>query len=419
MARSKKEIEADILLAEDEHTPKEVLLNLWSTSHSVRVRKAIARNPNADPVVMRQAARLYLEEILENPGFLLFAMFDKDEWVEKIFTAFNAPHEFQAKYGSMYNYSYRNHDLQNHVYWATLMSPMLNDWLLERVLNGMSVTGFRRAVKNPGTLGKVKNIVLTELYRPDPNSWSFSLQSIVLLYNEEVLSLAEFVSCLKMFPASSSSSSKKTYKALMSELAKGCVEIKDPLTNNLYHEAFWRSILVARPNVVKWVEFRGPVHELLQLFTRAYKTIFQDPTQVNLPKKLLASHRKTLEKHIISCISQIYFVNTTSDSFNKLHDFLAQNDLKHVDIRGCGMIFLAKHYLEKLVHCPWNVRRFFLLKGCVTEWTNSFPDALTFKLFDETNNECFEHLGFEGLLYNSATIVGRVVKIKPERHKAV
>ena len=56
-------------IAQNESTTPEQLSKIWITSKSIKVRKAVASNPNADALTLRAAARLYLEEVLDNPAF--------------------------------------------------------------------------------------------------------------------------------------------------------------------------------------------------------------------------------------------------------------------------------------------------------------------------------------------------------------
>ncbi len=71
-------------IAQNESTTPEQLSKIWITSKSIKVRKAVASNPNADALTLRAAARLYLEEVLDNPAFEMLKLFDDNEWVQKI-----------------------------------------------------------------------------------------------------------------------------------------------------------------------------------------------------------------------------------------------------------------------------------------------------------------------------------------------
>ena len=108
-----------LTLAQNEKTPETILIKLWDTSKSVRVRKAIAKNPNAGPKVLRSAARLYLEEVLENPGFFMLELFDEDAWIKNLSEAYSNPEEFID--GCWHRSVISKHQLG----WACLLSPQL------------------------------------------------------------------------------------------------------------------------------------------------------------------------------------------------------------------------------------------------------------------------------------------------------
>ena len=71
-------VTADMAAALDPETSEKKLLEIWNKSKSVRVRKAVASNPNASPLVLAEGSRLYLKEVLENPAFALLEIFSDD-----------------------------------------------------------------------------------------------------------------------------------------------------------------------------------------------------------------------------------------------------------------------------------------------------------------------------------------------------
>ena len=95
----KSNLNALLERAQDESVTEEELQLIWYGTKSVKIRKAIASNPNAGPSVLRMAARLYLEEVLENPGFEMLKLFDSDPWITKITEAYEDPNYFFVKYG--------------------------------------------------------------------------------------------------------------------------------------------------------------------------------------------------------------------------------------------------------------------------------------------------------------------------------
>ena len=78
-------------IAQNESTTPEQLSKIWITSKSIKVRKAVASNPNADALTLRAAARLYLEEVLDNPAFEMLKLFDDNEWIQKLGEIYENP----------------------------------------------------------------------------------------------------------------------------------------------------------------------------------------------------------------------------------------------------------------------------------------------------------------------------------------
>jgi hypothetical protein len=155
---SANKVKEQFLLATDEGTPEAKLQEIWKTSKSGRVRKAVASNPNAGPGVLRKASRLYLEEVLSNPGFAVLELFDDDPWISKLSMAYSSPWNFLLQYGQEAYYAKASSSGWDHFGWAALLSPELDPPAMEKVLSFITVGTLRRALKNAGLAQKLTGL---------------------------------------------------------------------------------------------------------------------------------------------------------------------------------------------------------------------------------------------------------------------
>jgi hypothetical protein len=126
-------------------TPVE-LRTLWDSTKSVRVRKAVASNPNCDSKTMKMAARLYIKEVIANPSFELLNLFNEDKTVKVLYEAYTDPQAMSRAYNLM---SMKSADRIN-VARALLVSPKLNSArILQEVCAVMNTVEFKRETKDP------------------------------------------------------------------------------------------------------------------------------------------------------------------------------------------------------------------------------------------------------------------------------
>lgn len=179
-----------LCLANEATTPSPILEEIWDTSRSVKVRKAIALNPNSSPDLLRRASRLYLEEVLQNDSFELMVLFSAgDEWVEQISQAYNDPEAFLYDSRVIRN---RRYDPTNHsTERAVLLSPKLTPRALSETLQWISKDALRRAFKHKDTWNNAKKAYNGLIkggcaYQIDLNSVCV-LHSLGFLTDEEVI----------------------------------------------------------------------------------------------------------------------------------------------------------------------------------------------------------------------------------------
>ena len=248
---SANKVKEQFLLAMDEETPEAKLQEIWKTSKSVRVRKAVASNPNAGPGVLREASRLYLEEVLSNPGFTVLELFDDDPWISKLSMAYSSPWDFLLQYGHAAYYAKASSVGWDHFGWAALLSPELNSPAMEKVLSFMTIGTLRRALKNTSLTRK-----LTELYDKAEwakDTWPFSLETMITLHCEKVISTEQLFSGLSNFGPGSVSARKGVYTKYMRWIQESYKDTSNPAKKEFLPKLLAKSVLISRSHVLHWI----------------------------------------------------------------------------------------------------------------------------------------------------------------------
>ncbi len=143
-------------IAQNESTTTGQLSEIWCTSQSVKVRKAVAANPNAGELTLRAASRLYMEEVLENPAFELLELFGDDNWIKSISKIYHSPESWVVES----RYFYRNDAKAESFAKAALISPHCSIVVLSAALEFLSVTSLKRTFKHPKTKSKAAKILV-------------------------------------------------------------------------------------------------------------------------------------------------------------------------------------------------------------------------------------------------------------------
>jgi hypothetical protein len=107
--------------ARNESTNSKSLLEIWNSTTSTRVRKAVASNPNLDCKLFPMACRLYVKEVVNNPSFEMLKVFLQDPVVEQIYNCYKDPQSVKNIL------SVRDESLRNSLAKAMLISPNLKN----------------------------------------------------------------------------------------------------------------------------------------------------------------------------------------------------------------------------------------------------------------------------------------------------
>lgn len=213
-----------LALAMDESTPEEVLYSLWEQTRSIKIRKAVARNPNAGAKVLRQAARLYLEDVLENPGFSMLALFSDGHWVKTVGDVYANPEEQVHAKGVFYGG--RTTDTDRDLFrWAALLSPKLTPDVLEMTISAISAEKLGRVLKNPKAVAQIKTVFVTAL-KNSSTVWPFSLGTLLLLHKKDLIDNDYLFEGLSHCGIAGASCSKRDFSAFLNKLTANYIASK-------------------------------------------------------------------------------------------------------------------------------------------------------------------------------------------------
>lgn len=151
LKKSQQPVDVESLLKEasSPDTDNKRLREIWSLTKSVRVRKAIASNPNIDSKMMSEAARLYIREVVENESFEISNLFTEDKLVKTIYEAYTNP--------SGVNWTTTKKNEKPLVARALVVSPrQLNHPSLLFVCAEMSKADLIREMKDPEVRRKMR-----------------------------------------------------------------------------------------------------------------------------------------------------------------------------------------------------------------------------------------------------------------------
>lgn len=396
----------DLAIALDEGTPESKLFVLWRTSRSVKVRKAVASNPNAGPRLLKEAARLYLEEVLSNPGFSMLELFDDDPWLMKISAAYNNPWDFLLTNRGTLGYS----RTQSHDYfgWAILLSPNLDSLSLDKCVQYMSLGAFRRAVKTPSTLEKIREIYRSVLSFSTA-TWPFSLETLIILSNEKVLDQEEMFAGLSNYGLGSTSASKSVFTKYVKKLHS--VYATDPAQRGFIPRLLGKLLLVSRSHTLHWTWNSFSAQEVLSWAGDLYAATLRHMTNVVGSKTSLVVDNLRAVGAIVTQLLNLKFIKkngpTTSQDLTDTYKFVKAYGLEDQKFSRFGLM-LANNgkTMEELDKCEMEVKEFFCRAGCLGNWASASDSNTKYKILNDVNYYLYIKGGIdpELLLYTKCSI---------------
>lgn len=194
-------VESLYLEALDPETDEKRLKSIWHSTKSVRVRKAVASNPNCDPVTMSMAARLYIKEVINNPSFEMLNLFQEDKEVKELYEAYTNPQS--------YSHSRNLHMVKSHkrfnVSRALLVSPNLSSSVvLGEICSYLNSAEFKREMKDPEVRDNVSKVATSNLD-------SFRIPTLMFLFHNDIIGLSDLEEALDGTGTSEFVSSRGAY----------------------------------------------------------------------------------------------------------------------------------------------------------------------------------------------------------------
>jgi len=418
----------DLMIAQDENTPEEKLKALWGKSRSITVRKAIAKNPNAGPDVLRAAARLYLEEVLGNPGFSMLELFnDNDPWIKKISLAYSSPEEY-VKQG--HYYFSREKSLDDHL-WACLLSPQLTSFALNRVVLRISALAFRRAVKNSKVKEKIKYLY-TQSLKSETEVWPFDFETILLLYKEGVINEHYLSEGLSGYGSGSVSCSKTVFIKTTDHLLD--------LYRNTHDENITKLIIkilaVCRSHVLTWVISRIEDRKTLMEWSGEFFVEVMMRVKLSHKLKMLKIVHWNAIGRVVSHYLQIRFLsqgncaNSIEDGEWHTHlgfdhapelltsfvEYATSNGIEGTDLMDTGLTLRGKRSIEALSKCDIKVKEFFVRAKSIGDWVSVGTNDYKYQVINDVNEAIFGKEGITNNLLFRSCSMRKIITIDESTH---
>lgn len=379
-------------IAQDEKTTPEQLSTIWNTTRSVKVRKAIASNPNANALTLRQAARLYIEEVVENPGFEMLKLFDDDEWIKRIGEVYDNPEAW-----SRGHYFARRTDQLEPFARVALLSKELHSVHLNSVLEFLPITSLKRSFKTDATKQKAR-----ALFVKRPND--FSLEATFKAYGSGVLDEEELYEFLKQVSYVGSLSCRKSiYVKTIKTLFKAFDQEVESAPKTLA-----MVLLISRSSCIRWVEY---------LFQRKHLPVIASAmlTAKKIKKKArngVSTACKTTIHILSGMVTGILWEPLSFEQRKKGLGELYKN-LCYLKIEGhewgntkktYGAIQLSGDLCEELLKEDVKVQVFYVRSKSLGSWFHVQKSSAKYQIVENVNNWLYERGGFENLLYNEISL---------------
>lgn len=414
---SPSKVKEQFQLATNEETTEVELQEIWRVSKSVRVRKAVASNPNAGPSVLRDASRLYLEEVLNNPGFLILELFDEDPWISKLSLAYSAPWDFILAHGNSAFYSRSNREMWDHFGWAALLSSQLQPASMEKVLLFMTVGALRRALKNVDLLGKLAG--LYDIAEKSEHPWPFSLETMIILHCEKVISTEQFFNGLSNFGPGSTSARKGMYVKHVQWIQQSYKNTKSFAEKEFLPRLLAKITLISRSHTMRWIVGEYSAHELNEWAGELYCDAMKHMLCYSESKSLLIHDNLDAVGSVVSGFIKRRFFDSNGYSAEKISD--AYNFIKSKNLHGAkfkfGLVLTDRTWMDELDKCSGEVKEFFCRTGCLGSWASATGSDIKYKIFNNVNWGIYlrEGIGNRNLLFNSCS-TRKVISIESRTH---
>lgn len=237
------------------------LREIWEATKSVRVRKAVASNPNCDASTMRMAARLYIKEVVNNPSFEMLNLFQEEGEVKDLYEAYNNPQTFRNARNIHAVRSHRRFNIAR----TLLVSPNLSDWrILGEVCSYLNSAEFKREMKDQEVRDNVTKVAKDNLKE-------LRLPTLLFLSLNEIIGISDLDEALEATGTSEFMSSKGAYTNFVTDRAS------EYLSTGSNYNVIFHFLRVHRANNIRDLIKKAKVTPELQddahlnLYTRLYR----------------------------------------------------------------------------------------------------------------------------------------------------
>jgi hypothetical protein len=405
-------VKEHILVAQDENASQADLLLIWNTSRSVKVRKAVASNPNAGAKILRAAARLYLEEVLGNPGFAMLELFDDDEWIRKLSLAHSDPNKYIIECGGLF-YSNRLHS-NDHFCWAMLLSPQLSCWAMNRVVECMSAGAFRRAIKNTKLKSKLNLLYETEA-TVATQAWPFSLATLLTLSKESVITNEQLYVGLSNYGTGSTSAQKSVFRKFVGSLHEMYRDSEDVAQASFVAKLLAKLLLVSRSHTLHWIYLSES--DLFNWGGELYTQVlsFMEHS-VGSKKTLVSDNIRTVGSMVSTYIRKKFLPQElTPAKITRAYEFIKAHNLTNTRFSQFGLMLNFKDSIEAVYGCSMEVKEFFCRGGCLGNWASTCGSDTRYLIINEVNEHAYLTSGFNNLLFDRCSI-RKVVSLDDNTH---
>lgn len=397
-------VKEDLKAALDESTSEQKLRKIWTSSRSVKVRKAVASNPNAGPQLLKEAARLYLEEVLENPGFSMLELFDDDPWISKVSLAYSDPWDFLIKHVSASYYNRAVHF--DYFGWAALLSPKLNATALDRIITFMTTGGLRRALKTPSTMERVRGLYVSS--DVSDQVWPFSLETMIVLYKEGAITSMQLFDGMSNFAVGSTSMRKSVFSKYIKDLHQEYLTSRSTAQAEFTPKLIAKSLIISRSHVMHWLwncftnkqldDWAGELYAKVLRYMISYSKSKSHLVYDNIRTvgSLVAQHLK----------NNIITDSPTKETLTQAYSFVATNGLQDQKFSKYGFLLHKGAGIAALGECGMEVKEFFCKAGCIGNWASATGSDIKYRIINEVNEHIYsrEGVGYGNLLFDKCSL---------------
>lgn len=390
-------------IAQNESTTPEQLSKIWITSKSIKVRKAVASNPNADALTLRAAARLYLEEVLDNPAFEMLKLFDDNEWIQKL----GEIHENPERWANGIGYYSRSTGQLEPFARAALLSPQLSSYAMVTIMEFLPVSSLTRAFKYPKTRENSRKMVFE--YAGD-----FTMEALFKAYNGGLYNEEELYQCLRrMASIGSMSCRKSTYTRTMKSILKEYDERPEEVSPTLSV-----ILLASRASCIEWVKYHFTTKHLdaIAATIKAAKKLFKK-SHGHAPSSSSKTNIRVISSIVTGLLWEPLDFEQRKKNLGNFYKAICKLELENHEWgdskKTWGAVVLTNELCESLKDEDIKVKAFYVRNKCLGNWFHVQKSSTKFAIVEEVNQWLYERGGIENVLYKQIDLK-KIISISPD-----